>query len=494
MATIKAVVRSQRADGFYQVYIRISHNSKTGYIKTDKIVHKKDVTKNGEFKDAYVMNYCAKRILDFTEKLNKVNCERWTVNEIIDYLTNIDEDICFSDYARRVHIAKLIDNDQERTAKNYKWALEHLERFVGTNRIMFSHLTAHVLGRWIESMGNTKRAKEMYPVCIRQIFKAAQREFNDYDNDIIRIKNNPWMKVDIPQADRTEKLAITPEECREFFAFPIPESRFAFPKAELARDVAMMVLCLGGINTVDLYNLKKKDCYNNIIRYNRAKTKKFRRDDAYMEMRVPPILYPLLEKYKDTTESEYMFNFYRRFCTSDSFGANVNAGLKELCNAMGIPKERQYCVYTFRHTWGTVAKNDIKVSMADVAFGMNHSSGHTVTRGYVKIDFAPAWELNEKVVDFIFFTNKPSRREEKEEEKQLRVAAKYMINGIAYHQGKKVAEINDIGFNNVEEVIARLAGELPEDIPYRSMVLFKITNMDKDQVAVYQRQKGNSFE
>lgn len=490
MATIKAVVRTPRADGLFQVYIRISHNSKTGYIKTDKVIQKRDV-KNGQFADPYVSNYCAKRILEYTERLNKVNCEYWSVNEIIDYLTKVDEDICFSEYVRKVHIPKMIDNDQERTAKNYNWALENLELFMGTNRIMFSHLTSHVLNRWIKSLEKTKRAKEMYPICMRQVFKAAIREYNDYDNNIIRIKGNPWMKVDIPQADKTEKLAITPKQCREFFSFPLPESKFALPLAEVGRDVAMMVLCLGGINTVDLYNLKTEDCYNNIIRYNRAKTKKFRQDEAYMEMRIPPILYPLMEKYKG--KGEYLLNFRERLKTADSFNANINIGIKQVCDAMGIAKEKQYCVYTFRHTWGTVAQNDIHASMSDVAFAMNHSSGHTITRGYIKIDFSPAWELNEKVVDFIFFSNKPSCRELKEEDKQLRVAAKYMINGIAYHQGKKVVEINDIGFNNIEEVITRLASELPEDIPDRSMILFKITNMDKDQAAVYQRQKGKGF-
>jgi hypothetical protein len=327
----------------------------------------------------------------------------------------------------------------------------------------------------------------MYPICLRQVFKAAQKEFNDYDNDIMRVKGNPWMKVNIPSADKTDKLAITPEACRRFFSFPLPESKYTISKAEMGRDVAMMVLCLGGINTVDLFNLKKKDCYNNIIRYNRAKTKKFRTDEAYMEMRIPPILYPLMEKYAGT--NEYLLNFHDRLKTSDSFNANVNIGIKQVCEAMGIPKEDRYCVYTFRHTWGTVAQNDVRASIDEVAFGMNHASGHTVTRGYVKIDFSSAWELNEKVIDFIFFSDKASCREKQEDDGKLRIAAKYMINGIAYHQGKKVAEVNDIGFNNINDVIDRLTLELPEDIPYRSIILFKITNMDKDQVAVYQRRK-----
>lgn len=54
---------------------------------------------------------------------------------------------------------------------------------------------------------------------------------------------------------------------------------------------------------------------------------------------------------------------------------------------MNISKPNQYCVYTFRHTWGTIAQNDCGASISDVAFAMNHSNGHNITRGYIKIDF-----------------------------------------------------------------------------------------------------------
>lgn len=98
----------------------------------------------------------------------------------------------------------MIDNGQQRNAKNYQLALQHLERFLGTTQIMFSHLTSHLMNRWIKSLEQTHRAKEMYPICMRQVFKAAILEYNDYDNGIIRIKTNPWVKVEIPSADRAE--------------------------------------------------------------------------------------------------------------------------------------------------------------------------------------------------------------------------------------------------------------------------------------------------
>lgn len=494
MATLKAVVRRARADGFYPVYIRVTHKRDSAFIKTDKMVTKKELTKTNEIKDAFVLQYCSQRIIEYNERLNQKNIEYWTAKEIVEFLESGNDDICFSDYAR-LHIARMIDNGQQRNAKNYKLAIEHLERFCGTTKVMFSHFTSQLVNRWIKSLESTKRAKEMYPICLRQVFKAAQLEFNDYDTGVLRIKTNPWVKVVIPAADKPEKLAITPEACRAFFSCPIPDSRYRYPLMEFGRDVAMMVLCLAGINTVDLYNLRKKDYENGVIKYQRAKTKKFRADGAYMEMRVPALLQPLFEKYLDNTEDEHLFRFYQRMTTSDSFCANANTGIRQICKELGLPKEEWYSVYTFRHTWGTVAQNDARASFADVAFAMNHSSGHTVTRGYVKTDFTPAWELNEKVVDFIFFSGKTSVREQKQEEDEqhFRLSYRYMVNAIAYHQGQNVAEFTDVGFNNVDEVIAKLATMLPEDIPDRTIVMFKIVNLDKNQTVVYQRQKGKGF-
>lgn len=493
MATFKACVKAKRKDGFYPVYIRVIHHKKVAYMPTDKMVNEKGLARSGEIEDPYVMQFCTYRIVEYMEILNKVDTEHWTVKDVVDYLKTGYNDICFSDYARK-HIDRMIDSGQQRNAKNYQLALNHMERFAGTTKVMFSNLTSSFVNKWITSLEQTHRAKEMYPICMRQVFKAAQLEMNDYDNGIIRIKTNPWVKVKIPKADRAEKLAITPEACREFFSFPLPESKMKLPLMELGRDVAMMVLCLAGINTVDLFNMRKDDYHGGIIHYQRAKTKKFRADGAYMEMHVPPIILPLFEKYANMDEKDdHLFVFFQRHTTNDSFSANVNGGIRQVCEAMGMSKDEDYSSYTFRHTWGTVAQNDCGASISEVAFAMNHSSGHKVTRGYIKIDFTPAWVLNEKVVDFIFFTDKPSVRERQEEEPHFRLSFRYQVHAEAYFQGKKLAELTDTGYNNVDDVIAKLAAQLPDDIPPRSMVMFKVENMDKGQTVVYQRMKGKGF-
>ena len=86
MATFKACVQKQRQDGFYPVYVRVTHERKIGYIKTDKVVSRKDVSKNKEIRDNYVLNFCTQLILEYTAKINTQNIKEWNIKRLIDFL------------------------------------------------------------------------------------------------------------------------------------------------------------------------------------------------------------------------------------------------------------------------------------------------------------------------------------------------------------------------------------------------------------------------
>ena len=496
MAILTICVNKQRKrkDGCYSVYIRVAHNGKSVYMPTDKVVGAKGLSSSMEVIDPFVLKPLSSQIVSWLDALNRQDISAWTARQVMDFLKNLNEDLIFSDYGRK-HIDRMIDRGQERNAKNYQLALQHMERYFGTTQVKFAQLTSVNVNKWIATLSGTARAKEMYPVCIRQIFRAAIDELNDYDNGILRIKTNPWGKVKIPAADRPNKKAITAEACRAFFAAPLPETRMIDPLPELGRDVAMMVLCLAGMNTVDIYNLRKQDYHGGIIHYKRAKTTRLRTDDAYIEMRVPEIIKPLFEKYRAGEHTDRLFRFCDRFSSSDSFGSNVNTGIKQICKSMGMPRECWYCVYTFRHTWATTAQNDCGATMAEVGFAMNHSHRQSVTRGYVIPDFTPAWELNERVIDFILFSDATSRRMEREqpEEDLFRLSPKMLIRAAAFFQGKCLANFEDIGYSNIEEVTKALVAQFPADIPDRSMVQFKIVNCDSGKVHVCEHQKGKGF-
>ena len=129
---------------------------------------------------------------------------------------------------------------------------------------------------------------------------------------------------------------------------------------------------------------------------------------------------------------------------------------------------------------------------------MNHSHGLKVTRGYVKIDFTPAWELNAKVIDFVFFSDEKSKQGkakeiEEPEDKYFRLSKKKMVRGRAYFKGKVLSEINDVGFPTVDSVIKVLAEQLPDDIPQGCAVHFRIEDCDSQKEVVYEKTKGKGF-
>lgn len=492
MASFKTVVRGMRNDGLATVYIRITHKQQIAYIKTDKMVAKSSVDSKGEIRDVFVNSYCSNLILQYAERLNRIDCSAWSAPDVRRFLEGGDMRTSFTEYAMG-YIANMINRNQDNNAGVYKAALTSLRRFVGHDVISFKQLTGTVVERWIQSLQSTRRAKSLYPVCLRQVYRHAQDMLGSDAGSPLHGVANPWRGIEIPGKEKTEKRPLSAEECREFFSASIrKESRRAY-REELGRDVAMLTLCLAGINTVDLYNLRKKDFTNGIIHYSRSKTKGKRTDEAYFEMRVHPILLGLFDKYAAPEESEYLFWFAERYRSPKLFNVTVNSGIKNLCEDMGLPVGEYYSAYSFRRTWATTAQNDCGATIPEVGFGLNHAGALSVTRGYIKIDFTPAWELNEKVVEFIFFSTAKSKQAQDtsvSRDKQLRVSSRTMVYARAYFRGEVVAEVSDIGFASVDEVIARLALQLPDTIPTGCAVHYRIKDVDADREAVYERIKG----
>lgn len=485
MTVLKPIVKSQMKNGWYPVYIRFSHNRQYSYLRTTWMVNNKGLSKDkSEIIDPHVIMQTSILIQDCYTKLNLEDTSQWSAHELVEYIKNYGKDLSFSDYARN-HIQKLIDTGHERTSRNYKWALNHLERFAETDNVMFSRMTSSFLNRWIEALGVTNRCKEQYPVCIREMYRAALREFNDEETGKIKLKN-PWCNVTIPRSDVPEKRAIPASKLRAFFNAVPDRSRFTNPLMEVGQDVAMMSFCMCGLNAVDIFNATKEQYDGDIFHYERQKTRNSRADKGYFEVRVPEILKPVFEKYLSTDkESPWLFNFHERLSTADSFTANVNAGIKQIWQK--VDPEFKASLYAFRHSWATIAQNECGASMNEVDFGLNHST-NKMARVYVKVDFTPAWTLNEKVIEFIFFTDKESKHAEKKvDDRPFEKISKYNnVHAEAYVLGKKVCELEDTGFSNVDQIIDKLIMQLPKKIS-NARVQFKITNVDKNLSAMYQR-------
>ena len=140
-----------------------------------------------------------------------------------------------------------------------------------------------------------------------------------------------------------------------------------------------------------------------------------------------------------------------RECTSDSFNANVNAGISQICKK--VSPDFHASLYSFRHSWATIAQNGCGASLGDVDFALNHST-YKMARVYTKIE---------------------------------RMSKYNLIRGEAFVSGERVSTIEDSGFTNVEQVITRLLSSLHEDVSRPTKVQIKISNLDKKQTRLYQR-------
>ena len=466
------------------VYIRVTQNRKSQYIRTSWIVDDMGLSKDKQdVIDPFVAEQTSKVIARYYSILNRIDTQNWTVKEIVDYIQKGKDGISFSMYARK-HIEKMKARGQERTSRDYKWALYSLEKYAGNNEVMFSQLTYSFLSRWIDSLSQTARSKNKYPINIRQIHKAAMLECNDEERGI-QLITNPWPKISIPKEDTPHKRAISPNMLRRFFAVVPDFSRFTHPLQELGQDVALISFCMCGINSIDLFFAKKSQYHNGIFHYNRRKTSKSRSDNAYFEIRVPQFIKPTFEKYMSKNmESPWLFDFQDRLSTSDSFNANVNAGISQICKK--VSPDFHASLYSFRHSWATIAQNGCGASLGDVDFALNHST-YKMARVYTKIDYSPAWELNEKVIDYIFFSNEDIDNCEDSDNSFERMSKYNLIRGEAFIGGECISVIEDSGFTNVEHVITELLLSLSDDIPRPIKVQIKITNLDKRQIQLYQR-------
>lgn len=151
-------------------------------------------------------------------------------------------------------------------------------------------------------------------------------------------------------------------------------------------------------------------------------------------------------------------------------------------------EENYYSPYTFRHTWATIAQNDLGASYEEIGFAMNHISTHKITMGYVKPDFSRAWELNEKVVEKIFFTNDKSKRLEEHHVPVFdKVEETFELSADGYFMGEVVAHVDGKGYKNTDEIIEQLMASINDTVPKNCTIQIKVKNITKDQTKYFER-------
>lgn len=418
MATFKAILLSgaihKKNDGTRNIKIRIYHNRTIQYISTPYFIEEGYLRNDGLVSNLYpdadslnleltdIIQKCRTVCIKLgTDRLNRMNCsevkEQITAAmepqyEFIDFIVFAEEEI------RKTEKVK--------TAEWYQAAVNVLVWFYGRRRIDVRDITGNRMNELKEKLREsgmsdkplTSGAISNYLRGIRSLYNKAKKKYNNEDYDIIRIPNDPFGKVKIPQYKRARKSLGIAEINR------IKNGSFSTERANMARDVFMIMFYMMGINIKDLYNLKALT--RGRAEYERSKTNT--EDNVYkfpLSIKIEPELDVLIKRYSDIAFLSY---FRRKYCNAYNFMKAVNKGLEQISEELNLGVK--ITTNWARHSWASIARNRAFVPKADIDFCLGHvNNDYKMADIYIDIDYSIYDKTNRAVIDVL------SEKEKKKE-------------------------------------------------------------------------------
>ena len=412
MATVCAKVfkHHRKADGTYNVKIRIYHKGELKFIETKFFVSEKQLSKKLTIKDPFVNSSLNKTLDEYRIEIGKLGSrlEFFSAEDLKNYLEDNNQEIDFIKFCNE-HIRQLKGEQREGTASNHSTVRNSLIDFFRRESVSvmeINGLSIKSFERYLRGKREITRINQGKPVTrvmeglsdkgihnlmrdLRTLFNEARKRYNNEDLGIIKIPHYPFRKYKLPRKPETRKRNHTVEQIRIIRDCVLkPDSR-----VELARDLYMLSFYLCGMNAVDLYKLE--DYRGNRIDYWRSKTKTVRSDGAFISIRIPSEAKKLLDKYIGKLKFRYA-NFR-------NLDRALGIGSKELEKITGIS---EISFYWARGSFANIARNKCKISKDDVALAMNHvDAGNKVTDIYIEKDWAIIDEVQETVLKFLLKTS-----------------------------------------------------------------------------------------
>ena len=278
-----------------------------------------------------------------------------------------------------LYIDRLREEGRYSTAHVYKNALFSFSVFCGTCNVLFRQITRESLrlyGQYLYENGLKLNTISTYMRMLRSIYNRGVEAGNA--PFVPRLFHEAYTGIDVCQ-----KRALTAAELHRLL--------FDDPRSERLRriqDIASLLFQLCGMSFADLAHLEKSALENNILRYNRIKTK------TPMSVEVLDSAMVKIDRLRSVRKSQpgcpdYLLDIlcgdksrkdekaYREYQSALRW---FNNSLKELARALHL--KSPVTSYTLRHSWATIAKyRGVSIEMISEALG--HKSIKT-TQTYLK--------------------------------------------------------------------------------------------------------------
>lgn len=405
-------------DGTYNVKVRFIKDKKVKRVSTDLFATDSDLTSDLKLKEESIVKQEADRlVLHYRTMVNSLHfdSENCDVSEIVNRLLckeEAEKPIDFIAFSK-----KWISETTIKGKDNYTTALNSFIRFLGKEELEIKKITVDLLEQYRDYIINVRnervkalqaegkrvpsnRCLSLYLMSLRHLYGEAQRFYNKPDKGLMRIPHTPFEYFKIPKQEATRKRAVTPQQIKAIWSLPYQNIHKGVKhtcRLDLAKDCFILSFCLMGINSADLYNATL--LRDNRLVYCRTKTKERRLDKAKMEVVVPDMVLPIIEKYRDTT-GQRLFRFYKDYRDHKAFNKAINKGLKGIGDQLNIDDLEFYAA---RHSWATIALNKCGIDKYTVHAALNHvDESMRVTDIYIERDFVNENKANEKVLKYVF--------------------------------------------------------------------------------------------
>lgn len=289
------------------------------------------------------------------------------------------------------HFKKFIDGKANKGTKGvYKHTLDRIRLFDSDiNKKNFEGITL----QWLTDFENfcartaSKNARNIHLRNIRAVFN------NAIDYEITTAY--PFRRFKI-RPEATRKRSMTVEELRKFFRIQTE------PYAEIYKDMFCLIFMLIGINSADLWALKSIT-RDGRIEYKRAKTGRL------YSIKVEPEAMEIIKKYRGVNG---LLCIADRWSDSRNFRHQCNKALQKIGQVerkgrggkkIITAEFEEVTTYFARHSWATIAYNDLQIPKDIIAQALGHSGSETVTDIYLDKDPKLVDEANRRVLDWVLY-------------------------------------------------------------------------------------------
>lgn len=308
---------------------------------------------------------------------------QYSVDDIIDEYIQYSKEYSLFNFMENI-IAKLKQNNKQRTSETYRSTLNSFKKFREEKDIMLDCINSEIMESyeaWHRKRGNTPNTISFYLRVLRAVYNRA------IEDEIIEDKK-PFKHV-YTGVDKTAKRALPLTIIKRIRSLDLSHN----PTLDYAKDMFLMSFFLRGMSFVDMAYLQKTDLRNGMITYRRRKTGQRLTIGWTSEME------SILTKYPKN-QSQYLLPIIKnpgineRVCYRNA-NYNINRNLKKIAKMLNL--DFQLTMYVARHSWASAAKSK-GIPLYIIKEGMGHFSEATTQIYLTSLDSSVVDKANRLII------------------------------------------------------------------------------------------------